>query len=301
MSLQSIRGSGSRLFALTAWCIMAFPVALAQVDLSNWPQVQMKVTAINASGHLSSDLKSTMLDVLEEGHPSAVQSLQPDTGPQSICVLVDTSSSAKDSLSLVKSSVLRLLQQLPPQDEVCLAAFDVKLALLQRLTMNRDQLPSLVAGMQAGGGTALYDSLSALSSEMVKQAHNLNQSIILFSDGDDNYSHESEQGLVSQLKKSGDPVIYMINLPARSLFHMKVRPLPSYVQTLGGLALVPQSPSDLAHSVEQILEVLRSRYSITYVSPEHERNGKNRRIRIDVRDANKITVHAPEGYYAPSQ
>ena len=301
MPLQSIHGSGFSLFALTAWCIMACPVAQAQVDLSNWPQVRVRVTAVDASGHLSSDLKSAMLDVQEDGHPSAVQSIQPDTGPQSICVLVDTSSSAKGSLSSVKSSVLRLIERLPPQDEVCLAAFDVKLALLQRLTMNRDQLPSLVAGMKAGGGTALYNSLSALSSEMVKQAHNSDQFIILFSDGDDNYSRESEQAFVSQLEKSGGPVIYMINLPARSLFHIKAHPLPSYVQALGGLALVPQSPSDLAQSVEQILELLRSRYSMTYVSPEHERNGTIRHIRIDVRGANKIEVHAPDGYYAPSK
>ncbi len=280
---------------------MVCPMALAQVDLSNWPQVRIGVTAIDASGHMSSDLKSTMLDVQEEGHQSAVQTIQPDTGPQSICVLVDTSSSSKGSLSLVKSSVLRLLEQLPPQDEVCLAMFDVKLALLQRLTMNRDQLPSLVAGMKAGGGTALYNSLSSLSSEMVEHAHNLNQSIILFSDGDDNYSRESEPVFVSQLEKSGGPVIYMINLPARSLFHPKARPLPSYVQALGGLALVPHSPSDLAQSVDQILEVLRSRYSMTYVSPQHEKNGSIRHIRINVRGANKMAVHAPDGYYAPSQ
>ena len=87
MPLQSIYGSGFRLFALIGWCIMAGPVALAQVDLSNWPQVRMGVTALDASGHLSSDLKSITLYVQEEGHQSAVQTIQPDTGPQSIAFL----------------------------------------------------------------------------------------------------------------------------------------------------------------------------------------------------------------------
>jgi hypothetical protein len=101
---------------------------------------------------------------------------------------------------------------------------------------------------------------------MVKGARNPNRSIIVFTDGDNNYSRSNESDLVSHLEKNGGSVVYMIRVPTMKS-HLQDT-IPSYVQTLGGIALFPDSLSALSTPVEQIVAALKSRYSITYVSPE---------------------------------
>jgi VWFA-related protein len=98
--------------ALITGCIVVPSDAPAQVDISNRPLVSVGVVATDKSGQPYLDLKSTKLGMEENGHQAAIQSVDLIARPQSICVVVDTSASNRAALPMLKSSVLRLLQQL---------------------------------------------------------------------------------------------------------------------------------------------------------------------------------------------
>jgi Ca-activated chloride channel family protein len=63
-------------------------------------------------------------------------------------------------LQAAKTAASTLVDQLPSGDRVALVSFSSRATLRQGLTTNRDAVKGAIAGLTAGGGTALGDALS---------------------------------------------------------------------------------------------------------------------------------------------
>jgi len=163
--------------------------APGQVDTSAWPQVRVELLVLDPQGEPMAGLTKEALVVNEGKKAHAVLDLQPAPEPQSICVVIDSSASMYTRLSLVVTKARRLLKSLPPGDEVCVASFSSGLTLDQPLTLDHKAGESGLTRVKGSGdGTALRDSLAAVSEYMRGTAQNKSRAIILFSDGADNSS-----------------------------------------------------------------------------------------------------------------
>ena len=75
------------------------------------------------NGDPAVSITSRGLIVREDSKPVSGVDLEPESEPQSVCVLVDTSGSIYVRLPIARKAAERFVEQLPVDDEVCVAHF----------------------------------------------------------------------------------------------------------------------------------------------------------------------------------
>src|SRR6185312_5780671 len=128
-------------------------------------------------GDLLPGVASDTLRVEEDGKPQQIDEVKPADEPQSVCILIDSSGSMYERLDSVRHAALRLLDNLPPQDEVCVADFSYRLYIDQTLTADRQLAKSALSHVKAVGGTALRNTLIDISDYLNRAAQNRDRAV----------------------------------------------------------------------------------------------------------------------------
>jgi hypothetical protein len=284
--------------------------AISQVDLSAWPQVKMEVLAVDPDGLPVPGVTADELVARGPRKPFAVTALEASTEPQSVCVLMDASDSLGDGLSLVLTKARRLLRNLPPDDEVCVAAFSSKLWIAESLTGDRGAVLHALDQVHPMGGTQLRDGLVDLARYMRGAARFRSRAVILISDGADRHSTATNEQLKRELEAEGSPVVHMICLPeafgrARNKqYNPHEGTAFKFHELSGGLTYFPHTGVDIDAIVDTLPQTMRSRYIVTYAAENGVRDGHEERIEIAFDKAHQgmnARIQGPEGYYAPSK
>jgi Ca-activated chloride channel homolog len=162
--------------------------------------------------------------------------------PVSLGIVIDTSGSmAGEKLEYAQSAINRFLGELlDPQDEIFVTRFQSYPELLQDWTTDRKRLGRVVARLNAGGGTAMYDAV-AEAVPMAATGEHRKKAIVLISDGNDTDS-DSTVGQVKQLIRNSEVMVYAIGIDGQaetSTFGMPNpppirRPIPMPIPIPGG-------------------------------------------------------------------
>src|ERR1700722_2530435 len=193
----------------------------AQVTVSGWPQVQVEVVGTDAGGAPLKFLSASDVQVREDGRPASAVELKSTSEPMSLCLLIDSSGSMYKSLNDLHVALERLLRELPPEDDVCVADFSSQGFIDQDLTTDRKADLKGLSYIKASGGTALYDMLAHLAEYMRKNARHSSRAILLFSDGEDNASKMKEPALRTEWKAPVAPALHIVTVP-------QSQPLPGH-------------------------------------------------------------------------
>lgn len=156
-------------------------VEVSRVDTTGLPHVVVEFTA--PATLTGGPLEDTDVSVSENGAPvGSALTVVPSAGLEVVLVL-DTSGSMKEfgALDAAKAATQRFLEVLPPEVSVGLVAFSDSARLVSALTSDRVLLNEAVAGLGAGGETALYDALVLAGS--VFSGATFDRQIVLLSDG----------------------------------------------------------------------------------------------------------------------
>jgi VWFA-related protein len=304
-----LRNSVALRCAMFGICLLC-AAARGQVDTSGWPQVRVEMLALDPQGEPMAGLTKDALVVKEGKQAHPVLDLQPASGPQSICILIDSSASMYTRLSLVVTKARRLLKSLPPGDEVCVASFSSGLTLDRQLTMDHRAAESGLTRVKGSGdGTALRDSLAAVSDYMRATAQNKSRAIVLFSDGADNSSKANWKKLQQEMELAGSPVVHMVCVPAAFGNARAKQGDPEegsatrLSRPTGGLTYFPHNMTDINSIVDNLALVLQSRYVLTFQAENAAKDGQEQWMQVSLEKAHRIghaEVLAPEGYYAPA-
>jgi Ca-activated chloride channel family protein len=288
----------------------ASAAALAQVDVSNWPQVHIELLALSSQGDLISGLAQNDLLLREDGKTQPVVAVKPAAEPQSVCLMLDSSGSMYDRRQGLVDAATRLLKALPPEDEVCVADFSFKLYIDQDLTRDRQSDIKALSYIKSSGATALRSSLVAMADYMHGAAKFPSRAIILLSDGVDDASTIGDEQMKRQMESNGGPVVHVICLPLDPGKHQfDTAPRTDQKAALhltalfGGLTYFPRDAADLDQSVDHLVDAMKSRYILTWQTQDTARDGRPRRIAIEfdkLHQKTKAVVRAPQEYYAPS-
>jgi von Willebrand factor type A domain len=286
-------------------------MARAQVDISAWPQVRIDLLLMDSKGSPLAQPGPDILTVKEGGHLLKVDELKPSDDPQSVCILIDASSSMRDRLPTIKTAAAKLLRGLPAEDEVCLAELTARLDMDATFSEDRGAAILKLQGIGAGGATALYDSLSKLADYMRGSSKHRSRTIVLLSDVDDNYSKMAPTDLRKRLEQGGSPVVHLVRIPPASMRQSNARGDASNQQLVtmlvagsGGMALTPPDLTSVDVAMDQLLSAMKSRYRLQFEAADTSRNGRERHLEValdKVHQKERDVVRAPEGYYAPSQ
>ena len=180
---ENLRRAISLLVVLSA-------ASLAQDSLDtikvNVRLVEVYATVLDHKGKYVDGLKKDDFRVLEDGKPQKISSFESNSDALSCAILLDTTGSMREALPRVKNSVVRLIDELSPEDAVAIYTFDDHLTVRQDFTTDKAAAKRAVQRTRAEGATALFDAISEASEELAKRLGK--KAFIFFTDGDDNSS-----------------------------------------------------------------------------------------------------------------
>jgi Ca-activated chloride channel family protein len=133
-----------------------------------------------------------------------------DRKPANVLLVLDTSGSMvqEDRLTRAKQGLSAFLAQVAPQDRVGLTAFSDTirpLVPLGSMAKNGARLRQIVAGVNADGGTRIYDVTAAAVQQVAQVADKSRiNAVVLLTDGEDTDSSRSAEDVVRELDGQGD-------------------------------------------------------------------------------------------------
>jgi len=174
-------------------------------------RVQARVTDHN--GRAIAGLTSKDFTVTEDGVERAVRDVQPVTAPFNLILVLDVSGSVEERIDFIRKAALAFLNTASPQDRIAIISFRDDVQLVSDFTTDRHLLSERIKDIQAGGATALYDTLGYALVDTLKPLKGERTGIVILSDGDDNRSFLSFQSIVDTVYETG-AIIYPLYIPS---------------------------------------------------------------------------------------
>ena len=252
------------------------------------PQL-MRFTAsvTDRNGRAIGGMREADFTVWENGIERRVTNVAPANEPFNLVLLLDVSGSVEERMDFIRKAARDFLRTTSPQDRISIISFRDDIQVISDFTTDRQMLSRKLDEIDAGGGTALYDSLGYVLSEPLKRLRGERTAIVVMSDGDDNKSFLPFPAILEALLESG-ALVYPLYVPSGLIPETSVPkpevtidPLRSRYLTLttraddegrklaaasGGVYYPIRRLEDLQKAYDDIVTQLRSAYTITYAS-----------------------------------
>jgi VWFA-related protein len=270
----------------------------------NVVQVPLLITVTDSTGRLITTLNKDSFRVYEGNRLQKIESFSRDSNlPLSIALLIDQSSSTIDKLEFERAAALDFFNSTVKRgkDRAMLIGFSSDAKMLSDFTDDPEQFAAGLKKLEAGGGTAVYDTLFlAAQQKLAQEKGERRKLIILISDGDDTASRYSLATALATVQKN-DVLIYAISI--NRIADMKSderergdKAIRQMVDETGGRAYYPTKISELAAEFKKIEDELRSQYALAY-APINPFDGTYRKLRVDMVDK-KFKARTRAGYIA---
>lgn len=260
----------------------------------------VNATVVSKEKGLITGLPQDAFDVYEDGVRQTITQFTNERVPVSLAILLDVSDSMFGNRILEAREAVDefVTDQLDPEDEFALLAFNHEPRPLTSWTSDRATAARVLQPIKPSGATAIYDAIIA-ALPFVGVRNRQRAALLVISDGADTASDATIRDVHSALLRS-DAFVYAvaIDAPARQPINREVNPsaLREITDQSGGRTIVVQSTTDAVTALMQIAEELNSQYLIGY-SSSRAGDGKFHSIRVRVRDTD-YQVRARNGYVA---
>lgn len=232
-------------FSLFLVLVFGVPLSLAQDPPQDVETIKIDtnlvtvpVVATDANGVYIADLKQEEFVLTEDGVPHQIAFFGKVSLPFHVVLMLDTSSSTKDSLRLIRQAALAFVQQLQPADRVKVISFDDKVRDLNEFTSNRETLEAAIYQTRSGEGTKVYDAFE-LAMNTIRRIQG-RKAIVLFSDGMDWHSDKATfNSTVRYLDEEG-VIVYPIRYETRATTEQLAREQSG--EQLPTISVIRQAP-----------------------------------------------------------
>ena len=186
-------------------------LTINQVDAKAFPKLTVVVTALDPRGVPAKGLTAAQFQAFDKNTQLTISNVQAaqDQGLRLATVIViDVSGSmAGDPFERAKQAATDFVRSMGANDEAAIIAFNDKVTPVVALTSDRQKLTAGIAGLQATGGTALYEAVQT-SSFIAGAATAARSGVIFLSDGenDTRSSNATADGAIAAAKGAGVPV-----------------------------------------------------------------------------------------------
>jgi VWFA-related protein len=294
--------------------------------------VALPVSVIDSNGRPVVDLDPSLFRVFEDDAPQAIDRVLLPGEPFTVALLVDTSSSMRLKAEETHAATLAAVKELSRVGALQMASFDRRVLLHSALPDARDRFrPPVVQSPGGRSATRLYDAIDLLLAGPL-QAASLRAALVILSDGVDTASRLADaETALRRLGESSVPA-YVVrydtsadNAPATlgrgydafidgARPDMKPRLVPegagdpgpvhalaaAFLRQIadisGGRLHAASTLNDIEKTFADIATGLRQQYTVAYYPTNQARDGKYRRIRVEV-ERPDAKVRARAGYY----
>lgn len=268
--------------------------------------VSLGVVVTDRRGNFLADLEGEDFEILEDGKPQTlkyfVRGDQQDAAPAlHIGLLLDTSGSMTADMAVARTAAIKFLNALPEAEDITLVDFDTEVRLAKFGQHDFPRIVERIRGRKPDGYTALYDALGQYVN--VAEADDGRKVLVMFSDGGDTRSALGFTDVMTLLRGSDVtvyPIGFMQNQP-QSVRSMQRLRLGQIAEESGGEAFFPLSMKEIEAAYERILTQVRAQYTLGYVSTNTVRDGRWRKVEINVRrpDLQGARIQTRKGYFGP--
>ncbi|HEY7924386.1 MAG TPA: VWA domain-containing protein [Vicinamibacteria bacterium] len=216
--------------------------------------------------------------------------------PLSIILVLDTSGSMKPNMHFLQEATLNFLYKLDDIDTALLVSFNESVKGSAEFTGDTDRLERFVEGLQAWGGTSLYDAIQ-YSLGRIKDAPG-RKALVIFSDGADTTSQLQDKDVVDYAR-AVEATVYSIGFKGEGGGLMSSSPrgfLRKIATETGGQFFAPDKVGELIKVFNEISNELKNHYLLAY-TPTKEPDGTWREIALKVNRPD-TEVRVRKGYFS---
>jgi VWFA-related protein len=287
-----------RLATLTA--IFACSVVIVGAQQQPIYRGGVDVVTVNASVRSANKpvggLAAADFELLDNGVKQTIQTMSIETLPIDVTLLLDVSRSVEgERLTRLTSSVIETSQLLRSTDRLRLIS--VQHVLREVFPWQPGGTRPPLAGLTAGGGTALYDGVA--SAIMLAAEPDRRQLVIAYTDGLDTISTLSIESL-RDLSGFSDAVVQFVVPTARPIGLNRMSALPTegalsdLANRTGGQLFLMEYAAPITDAFKQAIENFRTSYVLRY-TPTGVKNGGWHEVTVKVLSGS-YEIRARKGY-----
>lgn len=262
---------------------------------------RLQASVTDRQGRAIAGLSDKDFTVVEDNQPRAIRDVRPSNAPFNIVLLLDVSGSVEERLDFIRKAALNFIATVGPRDRIAIVSFRDDVQLISDFTTDRVHLAERIKDIQAGGGTALYDSIAYSLVHTLKPLRGERTGIVILSDGDDNKSFIPFNSIVEAVVETG-ALVYPLYVPSglipssgapaagASLDPTRNRYLTltsradaegrRLAEVSGGVYYPVTRIDQLQRAYDDVVEQLRAAYTITYETAADVRPEARVRVRV---------------------
>jgi Ca-activated chloride channel family protein len=306
------------------------PVATFSTDANS---VTVDIAVEDAKGHFIPKLDKSYFRISEDNVPQQIATFSAGEAPMTLAMIVEFSNRFQSFYSQTWFQTLQaaygFAQMLKPDDYLAIIAYDLRPEMLTDFTTDRGQIQAALSRLRFPGFSEsnLYDAVTDTISRM--QGIEGRKGILLLASGVDTFSKQTFDQARRSIQEGGVP-IYAVGLmqsirdiaeargQLRGSSELDFLQADSQMRTFatesGGMAFFPHFVTEFPEIFRNMATALRARYTLTYTPSNQARDGKYRRIKVELVDPAtnlpwkmvdeknkpvKYTIYAKSGYNAP--
>ena len=291
--------------------------------------VSLPVVVTTAKGKRITDLNKDDFRIYENNTEQEIAAFATTDEPLAIALLLDTSGSTQKKLARIQNAAIDFVNQLHPDDEVAVISFADDVRLQSDFSINREKNERGIKMTRTGERTALYEAVW-LALEQVLKPIPERKALVLFTDGVDTCSMDSDERETLKLSEETESTVYCVYYNTEREMGTTVsvqptfppiilNPQPTIITGTGGRGTTPaeymlgkayleelaknsggvvlDGNKDLRWAFEEIARELASQYSIGYYPTDKNRDGKFRKVKIKMENPD-LRARTKKGYYA---
>jgi len=245
--------------------------------------------------------------VYENNAPQQVQYFSAEEAPISVGLLLDTSKSMINKFVTERAAAEEFFKNANPQDDYFVITFaDRPRLLTTSINSIEDMQETLTAGTP-DGHTALLDAIYMAIARM-QSARYERRALLIISDGGDNHSRYGLKE-VRKLVEEANVDVYAIGIFDSMLFRsfeelISRRWLAEITDVTGGHTVAADSLDKVPELAAAVSRQMRTQYVLGYRPQNVNRDGKWRKIKVQVAPAGgttRVQTHYKKGYLASSR
>ncbi len=284
------------IFFLLSFAFESFPQddEIISVDSS---LVILNAVVTDKNGKPVAGLKRDDFKIIEDGKEQALAFFEIQSTPFAAVILLDTSGSMEERVSLARSAAIRFLSGLRSDDQTSILNFDSKISLVQDFSNSRDIYPT-VFDLKADGMTVLNDAVFEAAKRLSVRAEK-RRAIIVLSDGADTLSKKSaDKALKAALEANA--VVYTVDMSeVNSQISVRTQNqgvLKNFAEKSGGRFVSTPGGVAMREAFKDIVTELGNQYTLGY-QPTAAPDGKWHTISLRLSRPD-LQVRTRKGYVA---
>ena len=280
--------------------------------------VNLDVVVTDKRGNFIPNLGQRNFKIYEDKIEQKISNFSPTQAPLTIVLLIEFSRTFGYFYDDVVQPSAMFIDMLRPDDWAAVVAYDLRPEILADFTQDKRELYGALSRMRIASFSesnlfdALKDTLDRLDEVDGKKA------VLLLSTGVDTFSKITFDTMLKRVRTT-NAVIYCIGMGqyareyfdshgmmgsiARLDFLQADNQLNTFARFTGGKAWFPRFQGEYPNILQQVGIELRNQYSLAYAPTNSTKDGKFRKIRVDIVDENgnsvkNLVVRTKEGYQA---